>query len=86
MNIVKILSSALMLGSIAVTSVAFAQEGSRFSPIAEYLELPEDVVVAAFGDQDPPDIAAVASALDITPAQLEEALEETRKNAPPRPE
>lgn len=86
MKIVKIISSVLVIGSVAFASIAYAQEGSRFSPIAEYLGLPEDVVTAAFGDQEPPDIAAVAAALEITPAQLEEALVETRKNAPPRPD
>ena len=85
-QIKNIVSVLLVLGALALSSFVSAQEGSRYSPIAEYLGMSEDVVASAFGDQDPPDIAAVAAALEITPAQLEEALEETRKNAPPRPE
>lgn len=86
MKIVKIIPFVLVLASAGFSSIASAQEGGRFTPIAEYLGLSEEDVAMAFGDQDPPNIAAVASALGITPAKLEEALEETRKNAPPRPE
>ena len=80
------LSIALVLGSAAFASAVSAQEGGRHTPVAEYLGISEDLVASAFGEQDPPDIAAVAAALDITAEKLEEALEETRKNAPPPPE